>query len=325
MKIFITGSNGFVGSRLMWVLEEKGHDVWGIDRNIKCKIKTHPNTKIGNILNMDDLHQFDTINFDLVIHCAAAKHDFGITNEEYYLDNEKGTEVLMQYARLRDINKIIYFSTVSVYGHQPGRVDETGEYLPNTVYGSSKLAGEHVIDRWMVFQPRSEVIYLRPTIIYGPFNYANMYNLIDMMRRRPFIMIGKGDYVKSVVSLENIIDMTLFSMTLLKPGLQTFNCIDKPYVTLSELMNMIASHPGFRIPVITIPLDWAIAVGKVFDILGKVTYKDFPVNSDRMRKFATATDYSGEKIREAGYIQNKTIAYELARTINWYLKSKGNK
>lgn len=49
MNILITGSNGFVGSRLMWFLEEKGHNVWGIDKSEICLWKKHRNTIKGDI------------------------------------------------------------------------------------------------------------------------------------------------------------------------------------------------------------------------------------------------------------------------------------
>ncbi|MBL7085953.1 MAG: NAD(P)-dependent oxidoreductase, partial [Candidatus Cloacimonetes bacterium] len=49
MNIFITGSNGFVGSRLMYFLEEKGYQVLGIDNSKKCNIKSHEKTIIGDI------------------------------------------------------------------------------------------------------------------------------------------------------------------------------------------------------------------------------------------------------------------------------------
>ena len=67
MNIFITGSNGFVGSKLMWFLEEKGHNVWGIDNSDVCLREKHPRTTNGDIRNIEDLRKFNDKNFDLII------------------------------------------------------------------------------------------------------------------------------------------------------------------------------------------------------------------------------------------------------------------
>lgn len=324
MLIFVTGSNGFVGSRLMWELEKLGHQVYGIDCSTHCKIKTHPKTTIGDIRVKEDLHKFDHIHFDLIIHCAASKHDFGISDEEYYSNNEFGTQVLMDYAREQNIKRILYYSTVSAYGHYPMQVDETAEFRPNTVYGASKLAGEFVIDTWLAEDSEREAIYLRPTIIYGPHNYANMYNLIDVMHRKPWLTIGNGNHVKSIVSLSNLIDMTLFAMEHFKPGKECFNCTDQPYITLHQLMEIIAKDKRFKMPSIVIPLKVAVFIGMIFDVLAMILKRDIPINSDRMRKFATATDYSSQKIRDWGYVQHYTIEGEIKKTTDWYLETYKN-
>ncbi len=325
MNIFITGSNGFVGSRLMHYLEEEEHQVWGIDNNTKCNIQPHPNTEIGDIRNIEDLRKFNDRNFNFIIHCAAAKHDFGISKEEYFSNNEFGTKVLMDYVTERNINKVIYYSTVSVYGHKSVPCDESGKLLPDNPYGASKLAGEKVIEKWLKQDSTRQVVFLRPSIIYGPNNYANMYNLIDMMHRKPWITIGNGKHIKSMVSLENLIDMTEFVMPRMKSGLQIFNTLDTPYITVKQLMEIIASGNGFSLPIVRIPLSVAIFVGKSFDLIAAITKRDLPINSDRMKKFATSTEYYSEKIREKGYTQKHTIEDEIARTCEWYMKNLKNK
>lgn len=325
MNIFITGSNGFVGSRLMHYLEEEEHQVWGIDNNTKCNIQPHPNTEIGDIRNIEDLRKFNDRNFNFIIHCAAAKHDFGISKEEYFSNNEFGTKVLMDYVTERNINKVIYYSTVSVYGHKSVPCDESGKLLPDNPYGASKLAGEKVIEKWLKQDSTRQVVFLRPSIIYGPNNYANMYNLIDMMHRKPWMTIGNGKHIKSMVSLENLIDMTEFVMPRMKSGLQIFNTLDTPYITVKQLMEIIASGNGFSLPIVRIPLSVAIFVGKSFDLIAAITKRDLPINSDRMKKFATSTEYYSEKIREKGYTQKHTIEDEIARTCEWYMKNLKNK
>jgi len=322
MNILITGSNGFVGSRLMWYLEEKKHTVHGIDKRDECLIQKHPHTKKGDIREIEDLRNFNDIAFDLIIHCAADKHDWGISKESYYSNNEYGTEILMKYANERNINRIIYYSTVSVYGHESVPCDESGELLPDNEYGASKLAGEKVIEKWLEQDVKREVVFLRPSIIYGPYNYANMYNLIDMMHRKPWITISNGNNIKSMVSLENLIEMTDFVMHRMKSGLQIFNTLDKPYITVKKLMETIALNKGFKLPIIRTPLWIAVLFGKIFDLVAFITKKDLPINSDRMKKFSISTDYRSEKIRELGYVQNHSIEQEIQKTCQWYLERK---
>lgn len=320
MNILITGSNGFVGSRLMYYLEEKQHQVWGIDNSEVCNIENHPKTKTGDIRNIQDLHKFDDVKFDVIIHCAADKHDFGISKESYFSNNEYGTQIVANYAEERCINKVIYYSTVSVYGHQDHPCDETAEYLSNTVYGDSKFAGGKVLRKWQETDNQRALITLRPSVIYGLNNYANMYNLINQMHKFPWFMVGNGRHIKSMVALENMIDMTYFMLDKFKPGIQNFNCIDKPYLTVKELMQIIATNREFSMPKVYIPLWIAISIGKVFDLIGMIIKKELPINSDRMKKFGTATDYRAEKIRELGYEQHHLIEDIFRQTCEWYLK-----
>ena len=149
-----------------------------------------------------------------------------------------------------------------------------------------------------------------------------MYNLIDMMHRKPWVMIGNGNHVKSVVSLANIIDMTYFALTNMKSGIETYNCIDKPYITVNQLMRIIAKNKGFRMPLIKIPVFIAVGIGFIFDFLAKITKKDLPINSDRMRKFNTSTFYYAEKIRDHGYVQKHSISDEIKKMCEWYLERK---
>lgn len=327
MNILITGSNGFVGSKLMWELENKGHKVIGIDISDHCDAKPHPATLRGDIRDPGDLEKAGSefskkhgAPLELIIHCAASKHDFGIKRAEYFSHNKYGTRSLLDFASQHAIRKLLYVSSVSVFGHPVGMSDEVTPYAPDQPYGESKLAGELACIEWQKQDSARELMVLRPAVIYGPHNFANVYKLIHMLHRWPWVTAGNGRHVKSVVSLDSFIDMILFSLDLMKPGYQHFNCVDEPNITLRELMGIIASNPGFRLPRVTIPLNLAVAIGRLFDIPAKIFSIDFPVNSDRMRKLGTETYFSAEKIRQAGFIQKRKIEDTISEMCEWYLR-----
>ena len=322
MKILITGSSGFVGSALMPYLENLGHEVYGIDRDKNSIYPIHNNTVVEDIFTINTIKEFKQ-PFDLIIHCAAAKSDFGVSKQEYYRDNEEVTNILIDFAESRGVKKIVYYSTVSVYGHQKEACDEDGDILSNTVYGDSKLAGEKIIEKWLKKDENNKAIFLRPSVIYGTNNYANMYNLIDRLYGSPLFMVGNGKHVKSMVALNNLLDMTLFAIeTGFKNKLDVYNCLDKPYCTVNELMEIIADIDGFKMPMINIPIWLAYILATPFEIVSKLTGKDLKVNWNRLNKFNTSTDYLAERIREKGYKQKYSTKEEITKMVNWYITLK---
>jgi len=332
MNVLITGSNGFVGSALMCRLQNEGHKVIGIDISAHCDDKAHPETLLGDIRNPNDLQQVHR-NFlnkhseliDLVIHCAASKDDFGVSEEEYYSHNELGTKVLIEFIEKEHIKKLIYFSSVSVYGHPPSEADEENSFNPDNPYGASKLAGEMHCTNWHKRDSQNELIVLRPVSIFGPENYANMYKMIDMMHRRPLFMIGDGNYYKTIISRDSIIDITLFSLKIMKTGAQYYNCSDKPYTTVIELMRIISRNPAFKIPKFQIPVWFAVFIGKLFDIPANLFNIDLLIISHRMEKLAAPTFFISERIRIAGYVQTHSLEDELKAITDWYLLQKKKK
>jgi len=89
-------------------------------------------------------------------------------------------------------------------------------------------------------------------------------------------------------------------------------------------MQTIANNPGFSMPKVKLPLAIAVGIGMIFDIPCKLLSLDLPVNSDRMRKFGTATYFTALKIRAAGFVQKQSIEQSITEMCNWYMQSLSN-
>lgn len=319
MKILITGSNGFVGSRLIQKFDNLGYDVIGIDYNFDTNYEVHEKT-INADLALDNLIELLPKNIQVIIHCAAAKSDFGISNDQYYKDNVIATRKLMDFAIITKVPKVIYFSTVSVYGHDNILKDEHQLLNSNTVYGDTKLEGENEAKRWVNANKKFKLIILRPSIIYGINNYTNMYNLMRSMQINRYFKIGRGNNIKSMVSINNLVEMTLFVFNLdFDSNLEVFNCTDKPYLSVNELMKIIAKEKNFYMPLIRIPIWLAYFIISPFELLSILTKKDYKYNWNRLSKFLKDTDYRSEKIHSFGYTQKFNTEDELKDMIKWYI------
>ena len=321
MKILVTGSNGFIGKYLVGKLIAGGHEVCGFDNQCNQAEDSKIKCIIGDIRNKDALMEaLDAV--DVVIHLVAAHRDFGILESEYFDVNVNGTKNLLSGCSKLGIDKFIFCSSVAVYGLQPKPTDENTIPNPITPYGQSKIAAEKVIEQWVNASSKRQVIIIRPTVIFGPENYANVYNLIDKICRRKFIFIGNGSNVKSVAYVENLVEVIMFSLKRLKPGIEVYNYSDEPQMTIRQIVETIATHAGVTIPGISISLPVATIGGSIFDFLGKITGYDFPFTAARMKKFCDETYHRADKIRKDGFVAPISLEEGFRRTVKWYLEQQ---
>jgi GlcNAc-P-P-Und epimerase len=320
--ILVTGNAGFIGTYLTKAFAKRGAKVSGIDLQLLRDSEDVVTQIQGNILDeaavRKALHGADS-----VIHLAAAHKDFGIDKEEYYRVNVDGTKMLLQVASGMKIKKFVFFSSVAVYGaSQPSSDDTTPN--PNNDYGASKLKAEEAIRSWAQEDPSREIVILRPTVVFGPRNRANIFRLLRQVCDRQFIWVGNGENIKSVAYVENVVDATIMLLEKLVPGVLTLNYSDRPQLTTKEIVDIIARKAGISVPGRRIPLSLALPVARVFDLAGSLTGLDLPITSARIRKFNTPTCHHAEKIFAMGFQPRCSIEEGFEKNVQWYLARKGD-
>ncbi len=321
MNILITGNAGFIGSYLTRKLISVGHNVRGLDIN-----PDNPQSKICECI-VGDICDKETVmkamkGIDLVFNLAAKHHDFGISEKEYFEVNERGTRVLAECASQFNVKKFVFYSSVAIYGTQAA--PPTEETIPNlpSPYGRSKLAGEKVLENWAKEDTNREALVIRPVVVFGPDNYANMYSLIRQITEKKFIFIGKGNNIKSIAYVENLIEATIFLLNRLRPGIEYYNYVDEPQMTIKQIVNTISRYGGVKIPNIHFPLVLAIILTSPFDMLEKITGRLFPITAKRIKKFNTETHFLADKIRKIGFKQPISLEEGLRRTVSWFLEDE---
>jgi nucleoside-diphosphate-sugar epimerase len=323
LRVAVTGAAGYVGSRLIERLCRAGHEVLGLDR------AAHVDTSAARFIRCDlaeTAAYADALpGVNLLCHLAAAKGDWGISDDEYWRDNVAATASLLAVARAAGVRNWIFYSTVSVLGPSGVALDERAPRRPANPYGASKSECEAMFERLCSEDPGTRVVVIRPAAVFGPGNpwNTNIFRLIDAIHRRRFIMIGHGREVKTTAYIENLLDATefLIDREVRQPstGVEVFNYVDEPGDTTAELVSRIYSLLGRTQPSLRLPLAVAAPLALAGDAASSLFGVDLPITSARVRKFCTATHFNARAIRAEGFIQRVGNEDALRRTVAWYL------
>ena len=317
MSILVTGSSGFIARFLIPGLAAQGHEVIGIDKRTGPAFGDHFRFIHGNILD-DGAVGSAMPGVDLIIHLAAEHKDFGVPESLYYQVNVDGTEKLLQHASRHRVGKFIFFSSVAVYGDSPVPTDETLAPAPVSPYGKSKLMAERRIEAWAAEAPERSAVLVRPTVIFGPHNYANMYRLIQSVARRRYVGVGDGANIKSIGYVENIAAAALYLKERMKPGVEIYNYADSPHMATRDIVASMAKGLRVKVPSLRIPKALALACAFPLDVVAKVTKRDLPLTAKRIAKFTDSTHHQAEKILRAGFEPPYSLETGIQRTVAWY-------
>ena len=311
--ILITGGSGFIGRYIIKLLEEK-YDIINFD--LKKPDFPFKGTFIqGEILNIESLVNAAK-KATTIFHLAAKHNDVG-TKEEYYKINVKGTENIVNIAKRNNINKIIFFSTVAVYGNTFSHVDENTQPNPQSDYGKSKLEAEQLLNNWAKEAENRKLIIIRPAVVIGPYNYANMFKLIKQIDKGLYAHIGKGNNIKSLAYVENIAEASKFILENVNTNISIYNYTDEPQLTTRQITNIIKNSLS-KNKSIQLPYYIAYFIGLIFDIFSFLIHKDLPISSKRIKKICSETYCVSDKIRKDGFMPPFTSIEGLHKMVEWY-------
>lgn len=317
MKVLVIGGSGFIGTRLVDELLEQGHDVSIFDVNFS---KKYPHlTRQGDIRSLTDLKA--AAEGKDVIYNLAAEHRDDVTPLSLYHDvNVEGAKNTVEAAKANGINKIIFTSTVAIYGLNKDCPNESFPAEPFNEYGKTKWEAEKILKAWKDNDDSRSLSILRPAVVFGEGNRGNVYNLIAQINTGRFIMIGSGQNKKSMGYVGNIANF--LSLLVHQPGYALYNFCDKPDLTSTDIANTIAGGLGKSLPRLKLPLFVGMIAGSLFDLLATLTGKKFPISVIRIRKFAAETTISTDALINNGYLPKYSLQEGINRMIECDFKKE---
>ena len=316
MNITMIGASGFVGTRLLQLLgEEKGKYTL---KNIDLLPSHFFNdiTVIGDVREQEQMDR-ELAGADLVVLLAAQHRDDVTPTSLYYDTNVGGMEKTLKAMEKNGVKRIVFFSSVAVYGLNKKNPTEEHPADPFNHYGKSKWQAEQVLQEWYKTHPYWNINIIRPTVIFGERNRGNVYNLLKQIQSGKFLMVGKGDNKKSMAYVGNIVAFVKFMIDEKTTGYNVFNYIDKPDFTMNDLVGHVEKVLNKHIPSTHFPYWLGMMGGYCFDLLAAITRKKLTVSSVRVKKFCATTEFDATKAHSSGYKAPFTLGEGLRRTLEY--------
>lgn len=316
MKIALIGASGFIGTRLLGLLREE-------PSKYDCKnIDLLPSHFFNEVSVIGDVREQDQMDRELkgadVVVLLAAQHRDDVSPVSLYYDtNVGGMEVTLKAMEKNGCKRIIFFSSVAVYGLNKKNPNESHPADPFNHYGKSKWQAEEVLQKWYKSHPDWNINIIRPTVVFGERNSGNVYNLLKQISSGRFLMVGKGENKKSMAYVGNIVAFVKFLIDNKTTGYNVYNYIDKPDNNMNQLVSHVSKVLNKHIPATHYPYWLGMLGGYGFDLLAKITGKKLTISSVRVKKFCATTEFDSSKMLSSGFNPPYTLDEGLARTLEF--------
>lgn len=275
-RALVTGAAGFIGCHLIARLFDEGWHVAGIDneRSGDWSRISVPCVRIQRDLAAMDMAELATATagVDVCFHLAAEKHNSSRSTPQRVIDvNISGTRRLLEAAAISGVGKIVFTSSLYAYGSLgPAPMNEGDVPVPTTVYGTSKLAGEHLV-RTVASSAGLHWSVARLFFVYGPGQYAEggyksvIVGNFERLRRdeRP-IIYGDGKQALDYVYVDDVVGALLMLADPDHGGL-VCNVGTGRAVSVSELTEIMLTISGRNLEPVMCPPDWTDGSVRVAD------------------------------------------------------------
>lgn len=282
MKALVTGANGFTGSHLVQALEQRGAQVVGLVRqssNLSRLADSKLQLVYGDITNRNVL-QAAMQGVDTVFHTAAYV-ELGLVNEtQMQRVNVKGTRAVMEVAQASGILKIVYCSTIGIFGDTKGEVvDETFQRRQtdfSSAYDRTKYQAQQIVDEFA--SQGLPVVSVLPSGIFGADDPHFGPVLQQFLKGRLKLWAG-GDRITGIVHVDDLVDAMLLAAEKSTPG--EHYIISAGELSTREMFELLSQQTGIAVPK-EAPKSIVKLAGNLLDPIGRLFQWQPPLSRERV-------------------------------------------
>ena len=313
MRILVTGATGYIGGQMARRLNARGFDVVCMTRGSKA-VGLVPIIE-GDLLKPETLSTACK-DIDIVCHFAGT-FGRGLTDEMIYDVNVRGTQNLIEAAKINGAQYFLHISSGAVTGPLgPTPANENSKCKPYTIYEKTKYEGE-VSALALAEKIDLPLGVARPTFTYGPGDPHKLL-MFRLIKKRLFFYIGDGSSTNHPVFIEDLLDGIM--LMLEKRPAQSVYLLGGPRpVSKREWATTIAKECNVSPPFLKVPFKMAWFGAVVMESLGRILGIGVPLTRSRV---LAMSKYWGMDIGRArntlGYSPRVELEEGVTRTVLWY-------
>jgi nucleoside-diphosphate-sugar epimerase len=320
MNVLITGANGFIGSKLMKYLSaKKQYRVTGLVRESSNLFRLQG--KSFDLLHGSLERPLETIagGFDTVIHTAGLVRDWG-HYDDFYRVNVEGSLNMIRASIKTGVRRFIHLSSTAVYGF--GGKRDTAEIEKKKPFRNFYCITKSIAeDRLLEHVDKIELLILRPSNVFGPFDTTTTLPLLRGIEKGLFGFPKGGKTLTSPCFVENLVCATEICLITDEGIGEIFNITDGADIPWISFLQMMAAELSVKSParsVPTLPLKWAsVILERVYKLLH--SEKPPPLTPYRIEQVARDYSFSIEKAKTVlHYIPPYTTGAGVRESVQWF-------
>ena len=326
--VIVFGGSGFVGTHLVYELLRKYEKI--VIADIKTPGWHEGSVKLENnkveyvycdVRNKIELADYGR-NVNCIINLAAVHTSPGYPARDYFEANILGAKNICNFANMAGCNRIIFTSSISVYG--PGEDEKYEEHIPmpNIPYGVSKIIAEYIHREWYNFASNTRMLtIIRPGVIFGRGEGGNFTRMANALQKGLFIYPGRKDTIKACIYVKDVCNF-IIEMTNVDKGYSLFNFCYPQKITIEEIVKTFKDTIGYNTPELVLPFKLIVKGTSVLNRLPIKTIRTMGLVPERIEKLIKSTNISSQKLVKSGF----KFRYSLKNAImDWAGECKGKK
>lgn len=282
MKALVTGANGFTGSHLVRALQQRGDCVVSLVRkssNVARLSNCNLQLVYGDITDRDALQAAMT-GVDTVFHTAAYV-ELGLVNEaEMERVNVEGTRAVLEVAQAVGVSKVVYCSTVGVFGDTGGKVvNETFKRTQtdfSSAYDRTKYEAQQLVDQFAA--QGFPIVSILPSGIFGADDPHFGPVMQQFLKGRLKLWAG-GDRFTGIVHVDDLVAAMILAAEKGKPG--EHYIISAGELTTREMFEIFERETGIPVPR-EAPKPLVRLAGNLLDPIGRLFKWQPPLSRERV-------------------------------------------